>query len=132
MYGRIPQISPNPTLCEVNPLECLSERRMLETMLISTSFTSSKNSTKLIQIFHPTLEFSLHSISHKTKMGVLEHCLTLMPRKRQMNKMLRRIGWNLREDAKAQPQMNECPTSYHHLIMNIIVWNSRGVLKPNF
>ena len=105
---------------------------MLETMPISTNFTSSKNSTKLIQIFHPTLEFSLHSISHKMEMGVLEHCLTLMPRKRQMEKMLRWIGWNLKEDAKAQPQMNECPTSYHHLIMNIIVWNSRGVLKPNF
>lgn len=27
---------------------------------------------------------------------------------------------------------DECPTPIHSLTMNIIVWNSRGVLKPNF
>ena len=42
------------------------------------------------------------------------------------------MGWNLREKAKCQTQIEECPTPHHHLIMNIIVWNSRGVLKPNF
>ena len=51
VWETIPQISSNPTLCKVNPLKCLLERRMLETMPISTSFTSSKNSMKLIQIF---------------------------------------------------------------------------------
>lgn len=27
---------------------------------------------------------------------------------------------------------DECPTPYHQLVMNIIIWNSRGVLRPNF
>ena len=27
---------------------------------------------------------------------------------------------------------DECPPSNHVLIMNIIIWNSRGSLKPNF
>ena len=73
-----PQISPVPFLCEVNPLENLSEKRMLKNMSISTSFISNKNTTKLLQIFHPTLEFSLHTILQKMEIGILEHCLTLM------------------------------------------------------
>ena len=30
------------------------------------------------------------------------------------------------------PLVNECLNPSHQLIMNIIVWNSRGMLKPNF
>ena len=43
-----PQISPTPFLCKVNPLEKLIERRMLETMSISTNIMSSRNSMKLL------------------------------------------------------------------------------------
>nr|POF09085.1 hypothetical protein CFP56_33036 [Quercus suber] len=32
-------------------------------------------------LFHPTLEFSLHTISQKMGMGILEHCLILITRK---------------------------------------------------
>ena len=30
------------------------------------------------------------------------------------------------------PSFDECPTPNHQLTMNIIVWSSRGVLKPDF
>lgn len=30
------------------------------------------------------------------------------------------------------PPCAECPAPDHHLSMNIIIWNSKGVLKPNF
>ena len=30
------------------------------------------------------------------------------------------------------PLCIECPAPVHHLSMNIIIWNSRGTLKPNF
>ena len=42
------------------------------------------------------------------------------------------IGWNLREEAKSLPPYNECPTPIHTLVMNIIVWNYKGALKPSF
>ena len=29
-------------------------------------------------------------------------------------------------------EFDECPTPNHVLIMNIIIWNSMGALKPNF
>ena len=46
--------------------------------------------------------------------------------------MLVRMGWFLRLVVKLMPLVNECLNPSHQLIMNIIVWNNRGVLKPNF
>ena len=41
-------------------------------------------------------------------------------------------GWNLRKVAKSLPLVDECPTPEHIFLINIIVWNYRGVLKPTF
>lgn len=46
--------------------------------------------------------------------------------------MLKRIGWNLREEVKSLPPFDECPIPQHWFLMNIIIWNCRGVLKPSF
>lgn len=46
--------------------------------------------------------------------------------------MLRRIRRNLREEAKSLPSYDESPTPIHTLVMNIIVWNYRGAMKPFF
>ena len=46
--------------------------------------------------------------------------------------MLEKIGWNSKKVVDLLPPHKECPTPNLSLIMNIIVWNSRGILKPNF
>ena len=33
---------------------------------------------------------------------------------------------------KLIPPFDRCRSNAHHLIMKIIIWNSRGALKPNF
>lgn len=50
----------------------------------------------------------------------------------QMKEMLRWIEWNLKEETKLLPPFDECPTSNHIFLMNIIVWNCKGALKPSF
>lgn len=65
-------------------------------------------------------------------MGILEYCLIQMPGKGQMMEMLRRMGWSLKEEDIHQSRADECPTPNHNRVMNIIIWNSRGVLNPNF
>ena len=42
------------------------------------------------------------------------------------------MGWSLRREARALSPSNECLNPFHQLTMNIIVWNCRGTLKPNF
>lgn len=132
VWQSIPQISPTPVLCKTNPLESLSERRMSKTRTISTTIMENRHCTKLIQVFKPMMVFNLHSIAQELEMGVLEHFLTLNPGRGQEMKMLERIKWNLRKEAEMRPSFDECPTPYHQLVMNIIIWNSRGVLRPNF
>lgn len=46
--------------------------------------------------------------------------------------MLRKMGWNLKEEAKLLPPFDEYPTPHHSHIMNIIAWNSSSALKPHF
>ena len=42
------------------------------------------------------------------------------------------MGWNLRREVELLPPIELFPTLYHQLSMNIIVWNCRGALNPNF
>ena len=46
--------------------------------------------------------------------------------------MVIQLEWNLRGEVRALPQIDKCSTLLFYLIMNIIIWNSRGALKPNF
>ena len=62
-----------------------------------------------MQVFQPITEFSIHSIAIEKMMGVLEHCVTLMPSKGQTKEMVRMTGWNLMEEAKLLPSFDECP-----------------------
>jgi len=41
------------------------------------------------------------------------------------------LEWNLSEEVRALPQIDECSTPLHKFIMNIIIWNNRGTLKSN-
>lgn len=44
----------------------------------------------------------------------------------------RMIEWSRLKEAKSLPRVAECLTIIHLCLMNIIIWNSRGALKPNF
>ena len=45
---------------------------------------------------------------------------------------MEKIGWSLRRVAALLSPYDVFPSPNLSLSMNIIVWNSRGVLKPNF
>ena len=66
------------------------------------------------------------------KIGVQVFHLVLILEKGQMPKLVKWTRWFLRKEMKLNPPFDECPTTVHHLIMKIIIWNSRGALKPNF
>ena len=42
------------------------------------------------------------------------------------------MGWNLITQGKALPYPDRYPIFGHLVSMNIIVWNCRGALSPNF
>lgn len=126
------QTSPAPLLCKVDPSEDLLEKCILVDRPIASFIIGNKPIIKLFQVLKPMKEFNLHVMVQEMEMGFLQHILTLIPGKGQTTKMMRKIGWNLREEAKSLPPFDECPTPYLSLIMNIITWNCKGALKPSF
>lgn len=38
----------------------------------------------------------------------------------------------MREEARLNPRVDEFPSPQRHLMMNVIIWKCRGVLKPSF
>ena len=107
-------------------------RRMLENQAIATAFMGNRHATKLLQVFQPIMEFSIHLIAAEKMMGVLEHCVTLMPGRGQTKEMVRMTRRNLMEEAKLLPPFDKRLIPNHFLVMNIIAWNCRGPLKPFF
>ena len=65
-------------------------------------------------------------------MGVLEHCIAMMPRIGQTMELVKKTKWNLMEETRLLPPFDECLTPNHWLVMNIIAWNCRGALKLEF
>lgn len=61
-----------------------------------------------------------------------QHNLTLCLGEGQMKEMLKRIVWSLREEVMVMSPYVECLSPQHMIIMNIIIWNYRGALKPSF
>nr|XP_023904703.1 uncharacterized protein LOC112016374 [Quercus suber] len=66
------------------------------------------------------------------EMGVIKLVLTCYLEKGQASVRSMKIGWNLRLEVGIRPPFDTCPTPNHELAMNIIAWNCRGALKPNF
>ena len=42
------------------------------------------------------------------------------------------MGWRLRKVVKLLAVLVKCLAPPYHPIMNILIWNCRGALKPNF
>ncbi len=59
VWRTLPSISAKPLLCELNPSEEIAERQMLVDQLIAVSCLGNRATQKLIQVFHPNLQFSL-------------------------------------------------------------------------
>ena len=70
---------------------------------------------------------NLHALAWEVRRGLsLNHGFG------QLKGLMEMIGWKLRMGAKLLPPANVYLIPNHLFIMNIIIWNSRGALKPNF
>lgn len=88
----------------------------------------------VIQLISTSLmwQLSLHVASQEMEMGMLLHNLSMLLGEKQTRERLKRTGWSLREDVKMLSAFDDCPTPDHIFLMNIIVWNCIGTLKPSF
>ena len=86
---------------------------------------------KLFQFLVPTIALTLDIHSNQGPMGILKHAVNLFPRSIREKRELRQ-EWMLRE-TEEEPSLTcfDAQTSPNP-IMNILIWNCRGAMKPNF
>jgi len=66
-------------------------------------------------------------------MGVIEHNPTVYPGEGQTMEILNWFGWMLREEVILMPPFDECLILlYIVFLMNVLIWNCKGALKPTF
>ena len=86
---------------------------------------------RFAQALRPTMELNPNPSVRTLKVGGAEQCLTSARRKDQEMILLMETVWILRKEELALPY-DVCPILSHYIIMNIISWNCRGVLKSSF
>ena len=86
---------------------------------------------KLLQFSMLTIACTLDILSNQAQFGILKHVVNLLPGViRERNKL--RQAWTLRViREEPSPTCFESHTSPNP-IMNILIWNCRGAMKPTF
>ena len=128
----LPSIFRELVLGNLNQPNMLLQQRMLMDQPITTSIMGNREGRKIIQIFYPIQIFSLVISQCERQMGVMEHVLILKQGMGYTKKVLKDLGWTMMEQMRALPPIDECPSPDMHLSMNIILWNFREALNPNF
>ncbi|XP_075641836.1 uncharacterized protein LOC142613385 isoform X2 [Castanea sativa] len=84
-------------------------------------------------VFQPAVISNLLTALRKMEMGVWQRMVTLFLGGGQLKETLKRTGWNSNEEEMLGLLLvDECPTLVYQFLMNIIIWNCRGALKPSF
>jgi len=86
---------------------------------------------KFLQLLMPIIAYTLVIRSNQAQMGILKHAVNLIPGVLREKTVLRQ-AWTLRETGE-EPSLtcfdfHTSPTP----IMNILIWNCRGAMKPTF
>ena len=86
---------------------------------------------KLLQFVEPEMSITILIKATQEMMGIINHSATLFRGKIESRKALMEV-WRLRdiEDSSSLSHFDFATNPYP--IMNILIWNCRGALKPQF
>ena len=86
---------------------------------------------KLLQFVEPKMSVTILIKATQEMMGIIKHLATLFRGKMELRSALMEV-WRLRdiEDSSSLSHFDFATNPYP--IMNILIWNCRGVLKPQF
>ena len=86
---------------------------------------------KLIQILASVEKCDALICCREDVVGILKYMMIWKPEWKYSKDLLRRIGWNMVEDATMNPSQVEVPIG-QFMKMNILMWNCRGALNLDF
>ena len=86
---------------------------------------------KLLQFSMPTIACTLDILSNQAQFRILKHSMNLFPSVlRERNEL--RQAWKLKEIGEEPSSMCFDSRISPNPIMNILIWNCRGAMKPTF
>ena len=86
---------------------------------------------KLLQFSMSTIACTLNILSNQAQFGILKHAVNLFPRVIRERKELRQV-WISKETREGPPPTCFDSRLASNPIMNILIWNCRGAMKPTF
>ncbi|XP_030940993.1 uncharacterized protein LOC115965839 [Quercus lobata] len=126
-------------LCEksLSPLEkihlelVISQRKILLKRPIEMIFLGNLSMLKLLQFSMPTIACTLNILRNQAQFGILKLAVNLFPRVIRERNELRQV-WMSRETGEGPSLTCFDSRLAPNPIMNILIWNCRGVMKPTF
>ena len=86
---------------------------------------------ELVQILVPVKSCDLLICCRKDTIGILKYMMIWKPEWNSSKDLLRRLGWTMVDAAMMNPNPVEVSLGQFGQ-MNILMWNCRGVLNPDF
>ena len=86
---------------------------------------------KLLQFSAPKIKHTILVKCTKWNLGVWKHSVTLFSEKIKAKTLLKQ-AWSLRDIGDSSSPICFDPPTNPFVIMNVLIWNCRGALKPSF
>ena len=111
----------------------IQEQRKMDLRGSASTYMGNHPMLKLIQILVLVKSCDLLICCRKDTMGILKYLMVWKPEWNSSKDLLRRLGWTMVDATMMNPNPNpvEIPLS-QFVTMNILMWNCRGALNPNF
>lgn len=118
-------------LKEQNVELVITERKVLKRTLAECAMMGHVHRVKLIQFSMPVINGTMLVKTNQAKMGILKHAVTIFPKEIHL-KQASMEKWRLRKMGDRFVIGLFDRFSDPHPIMNILIWNCRGAIKPKF
>ena len=114
---------------DVEPV--ITKRKVLRNTPMECVVMGHVHRVKLIEFLMPVIRGTMLVRTNQVEMGILNHAVTIFPEEvRSKQVLMERWRWRVMGNHSTVELFDKF--SNPHPIMNIIIWNCRGALKPKF
>ncbi|XP_030943860.1 uncharacterized protein LOC115968578 [Quercus lobata] len=109
----------------------IQERKIVDSRGMALAHMGNHPSLKLIQVLAPVQKCDLLICCNEEILGILRYMMIWKPEWTTSKDLLRSPGWSMVDAAMMNPSSSETPLR-QFVKMNILMWNCRGALNPDF
>ena len=109
----------------------IQERKLVDQRGMATALIGDHLMLKLIQFLMPVEKCDVLISCREDVVGMLKYMMIWKSKWKHLKDLLRKLGWSMVEAAAMNPSRVEVPMD-QFVKMNILMWNYRGALNPDF